>query len=138
MNNEEERDIFIQTLPEIQELTAERDRLLAENISKAIKVLELKSTTDALNSQLTQEYFTLDTIKSSVDSNLDKYDTIVNSFSVDSIKSEIERRSNNYRAESRELENMFYTKQLDVDSFVDSYMTKRCNYHTMNIALGHF
>lgn len=98
----------------------------------------MKSTTDTLNTQLSSEYSSLDAIKSSVDSNLAKYDAVVNNFSYDAIKSEIEQRSSSHRAASRDLENMFYSKQMDVDSFIESYMTKRCNYHMMNIVLGHF
>lgn len=138
MNNEEDRKIFIQTLPEIQEIIAERDRMLDENILKAIAVTELKSNTDALDLHLTGEYSTLDAMKASLDTKMSKYEGILNSFSVDSIKSEIERRSNNYHCESQELENMLYSKQLDMDSFIESYMNKRYDYHIINIALGHF
>jgi hypothetical protein len=98
----------------------------------------MKSTSDTLDSQLSSEYSQLDAIKSSVDSNLAKYDAVVNKFSYEAIKSEIEQRSSSHRGASRDLENLFYSKQMDIDTFVESYMTKRCNYHMMNIVLGHF
>uniref|UniRef100_A0A8D9DVN1 Vacuolar protein sorting-associated protein 37A n=1 Tax=Cacopsylla melanoneura TaxID=428564 RepID=A0A8D9DVN1_9HEMI len=131
--NEDYLNAFVKSLPHIQQLDNVIDSLISTNESLASDNLEQEQKLKELSLEMKEKVGILTGLQEKHEIQSHQYDQLVERYSPHSIKDQLLTSVMHHEDESDRLVEDFLGKQIDLDTFLNTYMEKRRVAHRLRV-----
>lgn len=125
LNDDDRLESMIKDLQQVKNLEAEREMLIASNKSLAEYNLSQEPVLEKLKVQLQRQFDELKSYKRRVESKKKSMDELTKSMSLDTTLALLQTAAAEAEEESEAISESFLSSEIGVDSFLETYLSKR-------------